>query len=284
MSLADLRELRLQWRARAGAWTAVRRIRIPQAAKTASNEAVKFDRRSRIRNVKSARRPSGLMARLRACYTVDSLAGFGVTPPRCIRRVLRSMNTRTQEALEQRAIHMQEVDCEDPGCLGPKELPPGRARVARRRVDARGAENLPHGGRRDRHAEFHQFAVDPAVPPLRILPRQANDKACKAWDRRRATRLAPLACVVFLRGQPAVPSQERRGFTGKTAIQRLRSASRASAVNHTRSADSYRTRPACQRSTTFSAGAPAAQHPSAGRLGTARRPGRAPDTSARRRS
>ena len=106
---------------------------------------------------------------------------------------------------------MQEVDCEDPGCLGPKELPPGRTRGG----GERGAENLPHGGRPDRHAEFHQFAVDPAVPPQRILPRQANDKACNAWDRRRAAGLAPRARVVFLRGQPAVPSQERRGRHGE---------------------------------------------------------------------
>src|SRR6266702_3321421 len=100
-----------------GAWTAVRRIRIPQAAKTASNEAVKFDPRSRIKNVKSAKRSSRRMTRLRACCTVHSPVGFAVTPPRCIRRVLCSMNTKTQEALQQHGVHRQEVDCEDPGCL-----------------------------------------------------------------------------------------------------------------------------------------------------------------------
>ena len=36
-----------------GAWTAVRRILAPVAWKTASNEAVKFDPRSRIRNLMS---------------------------------------------------------------------------------------------------------------------------------------------------------------------------------------------------------------------------------------
>ena len=34
-----------------GAWTAVRRILVPAAWKTASNGAVKFDPRSRIRNL-----------------------------------------------------------------------------------------------------------------------------------------------------------------------------------------------------------------------------------------
>ena len=42
------------------------------------------------------------------------------------------------------------------------------------------------------------------------------------------------------------------GVTGKTSVQRRRGSSRASAANHTRSAGSYRTRPACRRSTAFS--------------------------------
>jgi len=42
------------------------------------------------------------------------------------------------------------------------------------------------------------------------------------------------------------------GVTGKTSVQRRRGRSRASAVSHTRSAGSYRTRPACRRSTAFS--------------------------------
>jgi len=42
------------------------------------------------------------------------------------------------------------------------------------------------------------------------------------------------------------------GVTGKTSAQRLRGTSRASAANQARSADSYRTRPACRRSTAFS--------------------------------
>ena len=42
------------------------------------------------------------------------------------------------------------------------------------------------------------------------------------------------------------------GVTGKTSAQRLRGMSRASAENQARSAGSYRTRPACRRSTHFS--------------------------------
>jgi hypothetical protein len=39
-----------------GTWTAVRRILVPLAWKTASNEAVKFDSRSRMRNLMSPNR------------------------------------------------------------------------------------------------------------------------------------------------------------------------------------------------------------------------------------
>jgi hypothetical protein len=114
---------------------------------------------------------------------------------------------------EQHGVHVQEVDGEDPG-LGVQELPPGRSRPARRRVDTRGMQNLPHRGRRDCHAEFRQLAVDPAVSPQRILPRQPDNNASNAPDCRRTARPAPIACVVLLRGQLAVPGQQRRGRDG----------------------------------------------------------------------
>jgi len=120
------------------------------------------------------------------------------------------MNTRTYSLLSSTVSHVQEVDRDEPGGLGVQELPPGRTRAARRRIDARGPQDLPDGGRRDCHAEFHQFAVDPAVPPQRILLRQADDEPGDARDRRRAAGLAPLARVIPLGGQPAMPGKERR--------------------------------------------------------------------------
>jgi len=75
------------------------------------------------------------------------------------------------QALQQHGVHVEEVHSEDPGGLGVQELPPGRARAARCRIDARSAQDLPDCGLRDRHAEFRQFAVDPAVSPQRILLR-----------------------------------------------------------------------------------------------------------------
>jgi hypothetical protein len=100
---------------------------------------------------------------------------------------------------------VQEVDREDPGSLGMRELPPRPAGATWRRIDARSTQDLPHSGRRYGDAELRQFAVDPAVPPQRILLRQANDQAGDARDRRRAAGLAPLARVVLVPGQFAVP-------------------------------------------------------------------------------
>ena len=116
---------------------------------------------------------------------------------------------------QEHGVHMQEIDCDDPGGSGTQELPPAWARAPWCRIDARRMQNLPHGGGRDCHAELCEFAVDPAVSPQRILRRQADDKPGDAGDRRRAPWLAPLARLVLLRRQPAVPGQQRRWRHGE---------------------------------------------------------------------
>ena len=156
------------------------------------------------------------------------------------------------ESVQQHGVCVQEVDGEDPGGLGVQELPPGRARAARRRIDARGVQDLPHGGRCDRNAEFRQFAVDPAVSPHRVLLRQPNDKAGDARDRRRAAGLAAIAHVVPVGGQPAVPGQECRWRDGEDfgpAPAGYEPCQRCEPYPVSRS---YRIRPACLRSTAFS--------------------------------
>jgi hypothetical protein len=63
-----------------GVCTAVRRILVPAAWKTASNETVKFDPRSRSRNLmpsnRSPRMRERLRERLRACWVVHSPVGW----------------------------------------------------------------------------------------------------------------------------------------------------------------------------------------------------------------
>jgi hypothetical protein len=112
-------------------------------------------------------------------------------------------------------VDVQEVDREDPGCLGVQELPPGRARTARRRIDACGVQDLPHGRRRDPNAELGELTVDAAISPQRVLLRHPNGKTGDAPDRRGPGGLAALARVVLLRGQHAVPGQQRRGCDRK---------------------------------------------------------------------
>jgi hypothetical protein len=125
------------------------------------------------------------------------------------------MNTRCVYPLQQHGVHVQEIDCDDPGGRGTQELPPAWARAPRCWIDARRIQNLPHGRRRNCHAELHEFTVDPSVSPQRILPRQADDKAGDARACRRASRLVPLARVVLPRRQPAVPGQQRRWRHGE---------------------------------------------------------------------
>src|SRR5207247_3444806 len=74
---------------------------------------------------------------------------------------------------------------------------------------------LPHGSRRNWHAELHELAVDTAVSPQRILLRQGDGKAGDAGACRRASPLAPLARAVLPRRQPAVPGEQRRGRHGE---------------------------------------------------------------------
>jgi hypothetical protein len=131
---------------------------------------------------------------------------------------------------QQHGVHVQEAGGEDPGGLGMQELPPRRTRPARRRVDARGTQDLPDGRRRDRHAELRQLAVDPAVSPQRVLFRQAHRNAGDAPDRRRPARLAPPAAS---NGRPIQPIEYSSG-TGPKGFG-LR----------TESARQYFMRPAC---------------------------------------
>jgi hypothetical protein len=84
------------------------------------------------------------------------------------------MNTRTYSRFSRTVSMCRKAGGDDPGGLGAQKLVPGRACAARSGIDPRGMEDLPDGGRRDAHAQLGQLAVDPAVAPQRILPRQPD--------------------------------------------------------------------------------------------------------------
>ena len=183
----------------------------------------------------------------------------------------------------QTAVHLH--DREDPGGLGCQELPPRRAGPTRRRIDARSAQDLPHGGRRLRPRR-----ASPARHGSRRFPHSGFSLA------RRTTRRATPRTVGGRPGlrrllvsylRPASLRCQARsvaGVTGKIPVQCPQGMSRASAANHAWSPGSYRTRPACRRSTAFSCLSRSSSASSPGHRGTPGRPGRVPGTSAGRRS
>ena len=151
---------------------------------------------------------------------------------------------------------------------------PGPRLATGSRINAGGTQDLPDGGRRDRHAEFRHFAVDPAVSPQRILLRQPNDKAGDAPDRRRQAGLARLRVSYLLAASLRCQASSIAGATAKTSVQRLRGISRA--AQRTTPGRPTRNAPGRRGGAAPSsrAGVPAAQHPSPGPCGTPGRPSR----------
>ena len=193
-----------------------------------------------------------LIARLRACCTVHSPVGFAVTPPRCIRRVPCSINTRTYSLFSSTVSTCRKSTARIPAaCAWRNCRHVGPVR--------RGAGSMP-AARRISHT-VDGATITPSLassPWIRRCPQSGFSFA------RRTTRRAIPGTV---RGRPGLrlllvsyllaasmrcQASSVAGVTGKISVQRWRGSSRASAANHTRSAGSYRTRPACRRRTAFS--------------------------------
>lgn len=155
------------------------------------------------------------------------LGGGMATPPRCIRRLPRSMNTSTYTRFRSTVStsRNQPRGSRQPGHAETPATP-----------DRRGTGPMP-AARRIPHTvdgatftpNFRRLATDPPVPPQRILLRQANDAGTiggrPGLRRLLVSHLPPAS----LRCQASTA-----GVTGKIPIQRLRGRSRASAADHTR--------------------------------------------------
>ena len=113
-------------------------------------------------------------------------------------------------------------------------------------IDARSAQDLVDGERRDHHAELRQLALDPAVPPRRIRPCQPDnpDEQC----------LGPVGGRPGLRRLLVsyLPPASLRCQARSVAGSREGRQSSACAANCIWSPGSYRTRLAFRRSTAFS--------------------------------
>jgi hypothetical protein len=188
----------------------VRKILVPLAWKTASNEAVKFDPRSRIRNLVSSDR-SPRMREVAGLLRRPFAGGVGGDAAQMHPATAVLDEHQDVQSLQQHSVHVEEVDREDPGSLGVQELPPGRACATGSWIDARGTRDLPDGGLRDRHAEFHHFAVDPAVDergePTHALPPRAIRQAVE----QRVAQAEPL---------PVVPTVTATSATWPSSVAR----------------------------------------------------------------
>src|SRR6266508_362139 len=113
------------------------------------------------------------------------------------------------EPLEEDGVDGEEVALENARRLLPKELRPTRLRPPRGRLDPCLAQDRPDRARRELNAEPHQFALDPSVPPARVLARKPNDKLADLGRRRGSagppTRIGPMP----LQKLP-MPAQKRR--------------------------------------------------------------------------
>ena len=125
--------------------------------------------------------------------------------------------------------------------------------------DRRGAGSMPAARRISRTVDG--ATVTPSFvssPWIRRYPHLGFSLASRTTRRAmlRATGGRPglrrLLVSYFLAASLRCQARSVAGVTGKIPVQRLRGRSRANAANHTRSAGSYRTRPAQRRSTAFS--------------------------------
>jgi hypothetical protein len=118
-------------------------------------------------------------------------------------------------------------DREDPGGLGCQELPLPLAKPTRRRIDARSTQDLPHGGRRNCHAQLRELAMYPPVSPRGFpLARRTTRRAAPGTVGGRPG-LRRLFVSYFLAASLRCQASSVPGVTGKTSGQRLRGTSRA---------------------------------------------------------
>ena len=173
-----------------GAWTGVWMIRTPVALNTASNAAVNFVSRSRIRNFRPSAWPSRSISRLRACWVTHAPAGWAVMPARCTRRVPCSMKNSTYRRRSntvstwKKSVARIVLACPArnarqvcPSRLGAESMPAS-------------LKDLPHRRRRQLIAQAGQLAVDAPVAPGRVVLRHLQDQRAYGSRRARPSRSA----------------------------------------------------------------------------------------------
>jgi hypothetical protein len=156
-----------------GIWTPVRTTWIPVSARIVSNNAAYLLSRSRMRNRAWQPRSYRSMTRLRTAWVTQAAVRVrgGAEDADPAGRVLDDRQDVRPGAGQSHGF--EEVCGEDRLGLGAQERRPALGATVRCRVDAGVLEDFPDGGRGDLDAQDEEFAVDAALPPRSVLPRQA---------------------------------------------------------------------------------------------------------------
>jgi len=112
---------------------------------------------------------------LRACCATQAPSGWAVTPARRTCRLSSSMKKAHTVAAARRSP-TEEIAGDDAGSLAAEKLRAPQACSPWRRLDAVPAQHGPDHARRDNETESGQLALDPSIPPVWVLGRQAQDQ------------------------------------------------------------------------------------------------------------
>src|ERR671930_1488394 len=119
------------------------------------------------------------------------------------------MKKRTCRRRIQSVSTVKKSHLHDPSRLLAQELPPAHARASRCGLDAVAVEHVPDAARRQRDPEPDQLALDPLVPPTRVLRRQPQDQPSRLceqrWPARPSTLIRPAAA-----DEGAMPAEKCR--------------------------------------------------------------------------
>jgi hypothetical protein len=168
-----------------GAAIGARITLIPSELKTSSKVAVNLLSRSRIKKVRPLLllgESHGQVARLLGDPGAVRVGGDADEVHAAARQFDEEEHV---EPMQPKRLDREEVTLEDPGSLLAEEFSPAHARLSRRRLDPVAMEQIPDGTRRQADAEPDQLAVDPLVPPARVLRRQAQDELPRPGRHRR---------------------------------------------------------------------------------------------------
>ena len=183
---------------------------MPSEPKTASNAAVNFASRSRIRNRNEPTRSPMSCRRLRALLG-GPLAGRVRGDAQDVHPPSRDLHHEQHiQPAQGDGVDAEEISGQQPRGLGTQERAPGRVAAARCRADSGSGQDATDGAGADPVTEPEQLALDAAMAPRRVLPSESHHQVADLVADGRAA--GPVRIRPRPADQPAVPGQQgRRG-------------------------------------------------------------------------